>query len=168
MSRSALHLLTPDPCLVSQDGSSCAQCGSPLCPAHLSAHPLHDTECGLLSRLEISCEDMDPVHNIIEVIRSDHVKTTLIRNCIQKYKYAVNAIFARCLRLRDSRPEQWRLVSALMAHDQERRAETERYISPYSQVIRALVTQLGAATEQEVVTMLGYFDVNSIAVRGAA
>ena len=78
MSRSALHLLTPDQCLVSQDGSSCAQCGSPLCPAHLSAHPLHDTECGLLSRLEISCEDMDPVHNIIEVIRSDHAKTTLI------------------------------------------------------------------------------------------
>ena len=72
----------------------------------------------------------------------------------------------RCLRLRDSRPEQWRLVSALMDHDQERRAETERYISPYTRVIRALVTELGAATEQEVITMLGYFDVNSIAVRG--
>ena len=65
----------------------------------------------------------------------------------------------RCLRLRDSRPEQWRLVSALMDHDQERRAETEP-------VIRALVTEMGAATEQEVITMLGYFDVNSIAVRG--
>ena len=55
-----------------------------------------------------------------------------------------------------------------MAHDRERRAETELYISPYNRVIRALVTKLGAATEQEVVTMLGYFDVNSIAVRGAA
>ena len=72
----------------------------------------------------------------------------------------------RCLRLRDSRPEQWRLVSSLMDHDLERRAETERYISPYSQVIRALVTEMGAATEEEVITMLGYFDVNSIAVRG--
>ena len=72
----------------------------------------------------------------------------------------------RCLRLRDSWPEQWRLVSALMDHDQERRAETERYISPYTRVIRALATEMGAATEQEVITMLGYFDVNSIAVRG--
>ena len=27
------------------------------------------------------------------------------------------------MRLRDARPEQWRLVSALMDHDQERRAE---------------------------------------------
>ena len=79
------------------------------------------------------------------------MKTTFIK---------LNMIFnVRCLRLRDSRPEQWRLVSALMDHDQERRAETEP-------VIRALVTEMGAATEQEVITMLGYFDVNSIAVRG--
>ena len=79
------------------------------------------------------------------------MKTTFIK---------LNMIFnVRCLRLRDSRPEQWRLVSALMDHDQERRAETEP-------VIRALVTEIGAATEQEVITMLGYFDVNSIAVRG--
>ena len=53
-----------------------------------------------------------------------------------------------------------------MDHDQERRAEAERYISPYRPVTRALVTELGAATEEEVITVLGYFDVNSIAVRG--
>ena len=70
------------------------------------------------------------------------------------------------MRLRDAWPEQWRLVSALMDHDQDRRAEAERYISPYRPVTRALVTELGAATEQEVITVLGYFDVNSIAVRG--
>ena len=73
---------------------------------------------------------------------------------------------SRCLSLRDSRPEQWRLVSALMAHDLERRAEAERCISPYREVIRNTATQLGLASEQEVVTVIGYFDVNSIAVRG--
>ena len=70
------------------------------------------------------------------------------------------------MRLRDASPEQWRLVSALMDHDHERRAEAERYICPYRPVTRALVTELAAATEQEVTTVLGYFDVNSIAVRG--
>ena len=72
MSRS-LYSHDPDirsqPDLSPQDDSSCPECGCPLCPAHLSAHPLHDTECGLLRGLEINTEDMDPVHNIIEVIR---------------------------------------------------------------------------------------------------
>ena len=53
-----------------------------------------------------------------------------------------------------------------MAHDLERRAEAERCISPYREVIRNTATQLGLASEQEVVTVIGYFDVNSIAVRG--
>ena len=52
-----------------QGDSCCAECGCPLCPAHLSTHPLHDTECRLLRGLEINTEDLDPVHNIIEVIR---------------------------------------------------------------------------------------------------
>ena len=108
------------------------------------------------------------VHNIIEVIRSGvfrlrrHLRSK-ISFCLYLVTYAIHC---RCLRLRDSRPEQWRLVSGLMDHDKERRAEAERYISPYRPVTRALVTQLGAATEGEVISLLGYFDVNSIAVRG--
>ena len=53
-----------------------------------------------------------------------------------------------------------------MAHDLERREEAERCISPYREGIRNTATQLGLASEQEVVTVIGYFDVNSIAVRG--
>ena len=65
---------SPDHCNPDTDSSpqgdtSCPECGCPLCPTHLSAHPLHDTECRLLRGLEINTEDMDPVHNIIEVIR---------------------------------------------------------------------------------------------------
>ena len=49
----------------------CPDCGCPICPAHLSSHPLHDTECRLIREagLSINIEDMDPVHNTIEVIR---------------------------------------------------------------------------------------------------
>ena len=50
-----------------------------------------------------------------------------------------------------------------MSHDEERRAEAETYISPYRAVTRALAT---LASEEMVITLLGYFDVNSIAVRG--
>ena len=68
MSRSDVHLIILSD-LSPQDDTSCPECGCPLCPAHLSNHPLHDTECGLLRGLELNTEDMDPVHNIIEVIR---------------------------------------------------------------------------------------------------
>ena len=71
MSRSDVTILTSDHSLVAmQEDSCCAECGCPLCPAHLSTHPLHDTECGLIRGLEVNTEDMDQVHNIIELIRS--------------------------------------------------------------------------------------------------
>ena len=48
----------------------------------------------------------------------------------------------------------------------ERLAEPEKYIEPYKDLIRFLVSDLKLGTEEEVIKIIGYFDVNSLAVRG--
>ena len=63
-------------------------------------------------------------------------------------------------------PEIRRLIELLMDHNAERREDAEQYIEPHRSTITKAVDTLGLGSEEDVVRVLGYFDVNSIAVRG--
>ncbi|XP_023332459.1 histone-lysine N-methyltransferase ASHR1 [Eurytemora carolleeae] len=66
-----------------------------------------------------------------------------------------------------SKPDAWRLISNLMDHREERLAEYDIYIDPYKQtVINKVVEELKVGTNENIVKVLGYLDINSIAVRG--
>ena len=64
-------------------------------------------------------------------------------------------------------PDIKRLITLLMDHREERQENADLYIEPYKHVIKQAVNDLNLGSEEEIVRILGYFDVNSIAVRGA-
>ena len=66
----------------------------------------------------------------------------------------------------ESRPEISSLISMLMDHREERMAEEEKYIVPYEDIIKRVVEELQVGSENEIIKIIGYLDVNSIAVRG--
>ena len=69
--------------------------------------------------------------------------------------------------MKDVDIENRRLVDMLMDHREERMEDAESYIEPYRNiVIRRLMEHFGFDNEEEIVKVIGYFDVNSIAVRG--
>ena len=66
----------------------------------------------------------------------------------------------------ETRPEVSSLVTMLMDHREERMAEEEKYIDPYKDIINQVVDELHLGSLDEIIKIIGYFDVNSIAVRG--
>ena len=66
----------------------------------------------------------------------------------------------------ETRPETSSLISMLMDHREERISEGEKYIDPYKHIIKKVVEDLQLGSEDEIIKIIGYFDVNSIAVRG--
>ena len=66
----------------------------------------------------------------------------------------------------ETRPEVSSLVTFLMDHREERLAEEEKYIDPYKDIINQVVDELHLGSVDEIIKIIGYFDVNSIAVRG--
>jgi len=72
----------------------------------------------------------------------------------------------RCLVLMESSQEIRTKLEMLMDHGKERMAEPGKYIAPYKDLIRKLVRDLKLGTEEEIIKVIGYFDVNSLAVRG--
>lgn len=66
----------------------------------------------------------------------------------------------------ETRPEVSSLVTMLMDHREERMAEAEKYIDPYKDIINQVVDELHLGSLDEIIKIIGYFDVNSIAVRG--
>ena len=124
----------------------CLHCGFPLCSSHTET-PQHEIECKIFQKEncrldENDKDDMETVYPCVEVIR--------------------------CLSLLKKSPEKWKLVEMLMDHQEERMAEKEKYIEPYRDiVINKLIDTLGVdVNEEEIIKVLGYLDVNSIAVRG--
>ena len=142
---------TPDlvclECLVQvTSGQVCDKCGYPLCDDHGGDTPNHALECEVFTRAGYKLghddlEDMEIHYPCVEIIR--------------------------CLLLREKSIDIKRLVDMLMDHREERMAEKEKYIEPYKDnVIRRLIDDLGIGDEEEIIKVLGYLDVNSIAVRG--
>ena len=142
---------TPDlvclECLVQvTPGQVCDKCGYPLCDDHGGDTPNHALECEVFTRAGYKLghddlEDMEIHYPCVEIIR--------------------------CLSLREKSVDIKRLVDMLMDHREERMAEKEKYIEPYKDnVIRRLIDDLGIGDEEEIIKVLGYLDVNSIAVRG--
>jgi len=66
----------------------------------------------------------------------------------------------------ETRPEVSSLVTMLMDHREERMSEAEKYIDPYKDIINQVVDELHLGSVDEIIKIIGYFDVNSIAVRG--
>ena len=64
------------------------------------------------------------------------------------------------------KPDAAILVTNLMDHEEERLAEPEKYIEPFRNIIKMAVEEFHIGTEKEILQILGYLDVNSIAVRG--
>ena len=123
----------------------CADCGYPLCPQHRHFHPTHQAECEVFTRngFRLTAEDrqeMDLHYPAVEMIR--------------------------CLILMERNQEIRNVLEMLMDHTEERLAQPEKYIEPYKGIIDRLVRDLQLGTEEEIIKIIGYFDVNSLAVRG--
>jgi len=129
------------------DKSVCEFCGYPLCNQHQKNCPTHQIECEVLRQCNFK---------LSPVIRDNEMETA----------YPLIAPL-RCLRLKSTNPAAWRVVRNLMDHREERERLPSVYIEPYRHdVIHKMVNDLNIATEEEVVQVLGYLDVNSLAVRG--
>ena len=142
---SATNLLCLE-CLVDlTEDFGCQHCGYPLCPQHREVHPTHEAECEVFRR-------------------NGHRLTAEDRQDMDLHYPAVEMV--RCLVLMESSQEIRTKLEMLMDHGKERMAEPEKYIAPYKDLIRKLVRDLKLGTEEEIIKVIGYFDVNSLAVRG--
>ena len=128
------------------EGEECERCGYPLCARHGEAgsHPTHSLECAVFSR-------------------NNHRLGPEDRRDLELHYPAVEMV--RCLVLRETSQEVRSALGMLMDHGEERRAEPEKYIQPYRDLISQLLTGLRLGTEEEIIRVIGYYDVNSIAVR---
>jgi len=125
----------------------CEFCGYYLCSKHLNDHPTHEIECKLFK---------EKGYKLSNAVREYDMETA----------YPLIAPL-RCLRLKETSPESWRIIKNLMDHREERIGDTETYIEPYRlDVIDKLVHELQYCTEEEALEVIGFLDVNSMAVRG--
>jgi len=122
----------------------CENCKLPLCLNHCQSHPTHDIECKIVAsyRSKENCDndDFTSWYSIIEIIRCQH--------------------------LLKSRKDIKSLLSNLMDHNSERISQPDVYIEPYKETLKKAVDGLQIGTKEEILQIIGYFDVNSIAVRG--
>ena len=130
---------------VEQD-SACARCGYPLCVRHRDTgrHPTHSLECGVFTRNN---------HRLGQEDRQD----------MELHNPAVEMV--RCLALMETSQEIRSTLGLLMDHGEERLAESETYIEPYRDLITQLVSDLRLGSEEEIIKIIGYYDINSLAVR---
>ena len=124
----------------------CGSCGYPLCGRHgeSGSHPTHSLECAVFTR------------NNHRLGPEDRLDLELHYPLVE---------MVRCLVLMETSQEVSSTLAMLMDHGEERRAEPEKYLEPYRDLITQLVTGLKLGAEEEILKIIGYFDVNSLAVR---